>query len=73
MPNFKPKATRNFKVSKNYSVTLDNKHDEKMKEFHLIENKEIPELKKRKKKIKKKIKKVKNIEERLEMEHELKE
>ena len=49
MPNFKPKATRNFKVSKNYSVTLDNKHDEKMKEFHLIENKEIPELKKRKK------------------------
>ena len=33
MPGFKPKATRNFKISSKYTVTLDNKHKEKMNEF----------------------------------------
>ena len=72
MPNFKPKATRNFKISKKYSVTLDNKHNEKMKEFHIIQKKKIPALKKEKKKMEEKIKEAENTEERLEFEDKLK-
>jgi hypothetical protein len=72
MPNFKPKATKNFKISKKYSVTLDNKHNEKMKEFHIIEIDKIPALKIEKKKMKEKIKKAENLEERLELEDALK-
>jgi len=73
MPNFKPKANRDFKVSKKYSVTLDNKHDEKMNEFFKIENERIPAFKKQKKEIKKQIKNAKNIEEKLDLVDKLNE
>ena len=46
MPNFKPKANKKIKVDKKSTVTLDSKHNEKMKDFNDINNKQIPELKK---------------------------
>ena len=44
MPNFKPKANKKIKVKKNANVTLDSKHNEKMKEFENITKKKIPNL-----------------------------
>ena len=72
MPNFKPKANKKIKVKKNANVTLDSKHNEKMTEFSNISEKKIPELQKRKKSLKKELKTVKNIEDRLNIEDEIK-
>ena len=47
MPNFKPKAKKKIKVNKKSTITLDNKHNEKMKEFNIIQEKKIPNLIKR--------------------------
>lgn len=52
---FKPKATKDFKISDKYSVTLDNKHKEKMEEFSNIKKIQIPELIKKKKYFKKQL------------------
>ena len=38
MPNFKPKASKKIVVNKKSIVTLDSKHNEKMKEFIDISN-----------------------------------
>ena len=57
MPNFKPKANKKIKMKKNANVTLDSKHNEKMKEFENITSEKIPKLLKRKKKLKKNLKK----------------
>ena len=38
MPNFKPKASKKIKVNNKSIVTLDSKHNEKMKEFFDISN-----------------------------------
>ena len=53
MPNFKPKAKKKFKINKKSTMTLDSKHNEKMKFFNDIQEKQIPELlsKKRTKKV----------------------
>ena len=72
MPNFKPKANKKIKVKKNANVTLDSKHNEKMTEFSNISEKKIPELQKRKKFLKKQLKIIKNIEDRLNIEDEIK-
>jgi hypothetical protein len=45
MPNFKPKAKKKIKVKKNATVTVDNKHQEKMDEFKYLEENTIPALK----------------------------
>ena len=42
MPNFKPKSQKKINVDKHSIVTLDNKHNEKMNEFHDIDNVIIP-------------------------------
>jgi len=71
MPNFKPKANKKIKVKKNANVTLDSKHNEKMKEFHNIIEKKIPKLKRRKKSLKKKLRLTKNIEDILNIRDEI--
>ena len=57
MPNFKPKANKKIKVNKKSTITLDNKHNQKMNEFKIIQEKTIPNLLK-KEIVKKKIKKI---------------
>ena len=44
MPNFKPKAKKKFKINKKSTVTLDSKHNEKMKLFNDIKENQIPQL-----------------------------
>ncbi len=73
MPNFKPKASKKIVVNKKSIVTLDSKHNEKIKEFIDISNNLIPSLKKRKKILKKKIEKCLDIGEKLEYQDELNE
>ena len=53
MPNFKPKANKKIKVNKKSTITLDNKHNQKMNEFKIIQEKTIPNLLKKKKLLKK--------------------
>ena len=72
MPNFKPKANKKIKVNKKSNVTLDSKHNKKMKEFNTINNKKIPELKKQKKQLKNKLKQNLSIEEKLDIEDKIK-
>ena len=56
MPNFKPKAKKKFKMNKKSTVTLDSKHNEKMKLFEDIKENQIPQLNTRKKELKKLLK-----------------
>jgi hypothetical protein len=74
MPNFKPKNQKKLAVNKHSITTLDNKHDEKMKEFKQISEKSLPNLKAKIKKIKRRIQKNQNmkIEQRLELEDQIK-
>ena len=44
MPNFKPKASKKITVNNKSIVTLDSKHNEKMKELQDISNNIIPSL-----------------------------
>ena len=46
MPNFKPKSEKKIKYAKNNKITLDNKHQEKMKEFLNIKKKYYSKIKK---------------------------
>tara|TARA_Y100000816_G_scaffold203789_1_gene150188 strand:- start:2571 stop:3719 length:1149 start_codon:yes stop_codon:yes gene_type:complete len=76
MPNFKPKANKKIKVNKKSTITLDSKHQEKIKEFTDIKEKKIPDLKKKLKKQKKKLKEIsKNnkggIEEKLNLKDDI--
>ena len=71
MPNFKPKANKKIKVDKKATVTLDSKHNEKMKEFNAIKDEKIPRLQKRKKLLRKKLKITKNIEDKLNIQDEI--
>ena len=74
MPNFKPKNQKKLAVNKHSIMTLDNKHDEKMKEFTQISEKQIPNLKAKIKQLKRRIQKKKSmkIEKILEIEDEIK-
>ena len=38
MPSFKPKASKKILINKKSIITLDSKHNEKMKEFSNISN-----------------------------------
>ena len=73
MPNFKPKNQKKLAVNKHSIMTLDNKHDEKMKEFTEISEKKIPDLKLKINKIKRRIQKQQNItiEKRLQLEDQI--
>ena len=73
MPNFKPKTKKKIKLNKKSTITLDNKHNEKMQEFENIQNKIIPDLLQRKKTIKKSLKTETNIEKILTLNDELRE
>lgn len=74
MPNFKPKNQKKLAVNKHSITTLDNKHDEKMKEFKEISEKRLPDLKTKIKQLKRRIQKSKNmkIEQRLDLEDQIK-
>jgi hypothetical protein len=72
MPNFKPKAKKKIKMDKKSTVTLDNKHNEKMREFNNISENIIPNLLLKKKLLKKKLKIITNIEEILNIKDEIK-
>ena len=74
MPSFKPKVKKKIDVDKNSLITLDNKHNEKLEEYFVIENVDIPDLIKQKKQIKQRLKNQNlNIEKRLEYEDILRE
>ena len=67
MPNFKPKAKKKFKMNKKSTITLDSKHNEKMKLFEDIKQNQIPQLNARKKLLKKSLKSITHIEEKLKI------
>ena len=71
MPNFKPKANKKLSKHNKLKNTLDNKHNEKMKEFKQIEETDLPALKKEKAKIKRLLKKTKNLDKKIELENQL--
>ena len=75
MPNFKPKANKKIKINEKSVVTLDSKHQEKIKEFNDIKEIRIPELKNKlkseKKKLKQKKKEKVNIEIILNIQDEI--
>jgi len=73
MPNFKPKAKKKFKINKKSTMTLDSKHNEKMKLFENIKDIQIPALISKKKELKKTLSLINNIEDRLNVEDEIKE
>jgi len=67
MPNFKPKASKKIKVNNKSIVTLDSKHNEKMKEFQDISDNIIPSLLKEKKAIKKRLKQNITLTEKMDL------
>ena len=71
MPNFKPKANKKIKVNKKSNITLDSKHNKKMAEFNNIQTREIPNLQKKKKQLKKRLKENLSIEDRLDIEDQI--
>ena len=75
MPNFKPKANKKIKINKKSTITLDNKHQEKMKEFENIKNTKIPTIEDDLKKMKNRLRSEKNIsiEEKLNLKDQIKE
>jgi hypothetical protein len=71
MPSFKPKANKKIIEQSSIKITMDNKHNEKMQEFHNIENSKLPEIDEKLKKMKKTYDGYKNknasIEEKLQL------
>jgi hypothetical protein len=73
MPNFKPKNTKQIKITKKNAVTIDGKHREFLNEFDKDENEEIPKLIEKKELLKKKLEKSNSsLEEQLDMIDQLK-
>jgi len=73
MPNFKPKNTKQIKITKKNAITIDGKHREFLNEFDKDENEEIPKLIKKKELLKKKLKKPSySLEEQLDMIDQIK-
>ena len=71
MPSFKPKANKRINIKSKSNITLDGKHNEKMKEFDNIKNTILPKLKKERKELRIKLKKKMKIEEKLEIEDKI--
>lgn len=73
MPNFKPKNTKQIKITKKNAVTIDGKHREFLNEFDKDKNEEIPKLIEKKESLKKKLEKSNySLEEQLDMIDQLK-
>ena len=73
MPNFKPKNTKQIKITKKNAITIDGKHREFLNEFDKDENEEIPKLIEKKELLKKRIKKPSySLEEQLDMIDQIK-
>ena len=73
MPNFKPKNTKQIKITKKNAVTIDGKHREFLNEFDKDKNEEIPKLIEKKELLKKKLEKSNSsLEEQLDMIDQLK-
>ena len=72
MPNFKPKATKQIKMDKLSIITLDNKHNEMLKNFNDIDNIKIPDIEKNIQNLKNQLKRDLNLEKMLETADELK-
>ena len=72
MPNFKPKNSKNIKVSQKSIITLDGKHNQMVNKLVNNEKEIIPKLKEKKMDIKKQLKqKDLSIDERLELKDQL--
>ena len=73
MPNFKPKTKKKIRMNKKSIITVDNKHNEKMKELNTIRKKKIPQLKKRRKSLKERISEETILERKLDLQDKLNE
>jgi len=72
MPSFKPKANKKILSNPKTNVTVDSKHNEKMKEFKNIDSKLIPELKRQRANIRIKLKNFDGpIEKRLQLQDDI--
>jgi uncharacterized CHY-type Zn-finger protein len=71
MPAFKPKATKKIGKKTKNNVTVDSKHHEKMEEFKSAELTVLPALLQKKEMIKAKLTTNLNIEDKLELEDQL--
>ena len=72
MPSFKPKTTKKIIVEKNSTITLDNKHNELLKEFEDNDLYFLPKLKKEIQYLKKEKKKyANNLEKIIEIENKI--
>ena len=72
MPAFKPKATKKIVNNTKNNVTVDSKHQEMMDDFNKTINSIIPALIKKKEAIEMKLQGNLNIEEKLDLEDQLK-
>ena len=72
MPNFKPKAKKKIRMDKTTLITLDNKHNEKMKYFLNLKENIIPKLKSDKEVLKNTFKTELDLEKRLEIKDKIK-
>tara|TARA_B100001063_G_scaffold244549_1_gene277582 strand:- start:2216 stop:3328 length:1113 start_codon:yes stop_codon:yes gene_type:complete len=73
MPNFKPKAKKKIIPPKKGNITLDNKHNEIMKNMEYEKDNKLPKLRKEIEMIKNKLKKNIKLEEELDLKDRLKE
>jgi len=71
MPNFKPKTKKKIRMNKKSIITVDNKHNEKMREINIIRKKKIPQLKKEKKILKERILTETILEKKLDLQDKL--
>jgi hypothetical protein len=68
MPTFKPKNTKQIKITKKNAITIDGKHREFLNEFDKDEKEEIPKLIEKKELLKKNLEKpIYSLEEKLDM------
>ena len=72
MPAFKPKNTKKIVLAKKDTITLDNKHTEMINKFKTNNNELIPKAENKIIELKEKFKNSKNIEEKLDIQDEIK-
>ena len=73
MPNFKPKTKKKLQINKKSTITVDNKHNEKMRELYNIRKKKIPFLNKKKKELVNKMLHETVLEKKLDLQDRLRE
>ena len=70
--SFKPKPSKQIKLNKT-SITLDNTHQDFLKEFSKDYDEKIPKLKMEKRKVKHRLGNVKSLEDKLNLQDRFKE